>query len=110
MITGVRCPACGSGDLDVLASRDRIRRELTLRREFFRRRIDGYVDSAQQKDAADVARGDTAGILICRRCDILVRHEQNPPQFQTDHYEPFAMERMLRAHINAYRRKARRYR
>src|SRR6266550_773550 len=110
MITGVHCPGCGSADLDVLASRDRIRREQRLRHEFFTRRIDGYVDNARQKDAEDVARGDTAEILICRDCDILVRHEQKPPQFETDHYESFAMERMLRAHINAYRRKARRYR
>jgi SAM-dependent methyltransferase len=110
MITGVRCPHCGGGDLDVFASRNRIRRELQLRQEFFRSRIDGYLNDAQQKDSADVARGDSAEILICRNCDILVRHEENSPQFAIDHYEPFAMERMLRAHINAYRRKARRYR
>src|SRR2546430_2273167 len=110
MITGVRCPDCGRSDLDVFASRNRIRRELELRQEFFGSRIDGYLNSAQRKDSADVARGDSAEILICRNCDILVRHEENSPQFETDHYEAFAMERMLRAHINAYRRKARRYR
>ena len=110
MITGVRCPSCGSDDLDVLAGWQRIRRELQLRQEFFSRRIDGFLDAALQKDTEDVARGDTAEILICPRCDIFVRHETNPPRFETDHYETFAMERMLRAHINAYRRKARRYR
>src|ERR1051325_9690920 len=110
MITGVRCPSCGSGDLGVLATRQRIRRELQLRKDFFSRRIDGHVDEALQKDAADVARGSTAEILICSRCDILVRREEHPPRFETDHYETFAMERMLRAHITAFRRKARRYR
>src|SRR5213076_2119134 len=48
-------------------------------------------------------------ILICRDCDILVRREADAPSFETDHYEAFAMERMLRAHINAYRRKRRLY-
>src|SRR2546423_5467198 len=98
MITGVWCPDCGSADLDVFASRDRIRRELELRQEFFGSRIDGYLNASQQKDSTDVARGDTAEVLICRNCDILVRHEENSPRFESDHYEPFAMERMLRAH------------
>ena len=66
MITGVRCPHCGSADLDVFASRNRIRSELELRQEFFGSRIDGYLNDAQRKDSADVARGDSAEILICR--------------------------------------------
>jgi len=99
------CPSCGRVDLDVLVSRERVHEELQLRRQFFAERIDGYVDDAEQKDAADVARGSTAEILICRDCDILVRREEHPPRFETDRYEAFAMERMLRAHIDAYRHK-----
>ena len=110
MITGVRCPSCGNRNLSLLASRDRVRRELRLREQFFASRIDGYVDKSQQKDAADVARGEAAEILTCCDCDILVRHDERPPRFESDHYESFAMERMLRAHIRAYRRKAARYR
>ena len=109
MITGVRCPNCGSTKLDVFAPADRIRREQQLRRQFFARRIDGYLDDAARKDSADVAHDAGAEILICRDCDILVRREADAPSFETDHYEAFAMERMLRAHINAYRRKRRLY-
>jgi SAM-dependent methyltransferase len=109
MIAGARCPSCGNADLEVFASRDRIRREVALREQFFAERIEGHIDRPLEKDQADVARGDTAEILLCRDCDILVRREENPPRFETDHYEMFAMERMLRAHISAYRRKRRRY-
>jgi len=109
MITGVRCPLCGTTKLARFASPERIRREQQQRREFFATRIDGYVDGAAQKDSADVARGESAELLVCRQCDILVRHEKHPPRFESDPYEPFAMERMLRSHINAYRRKRRLY-
>ena len=105
----MRCPLCGRTRLDLFASAERIRREQRQRREFFASRIDGYLDEATRKDSADVAHSEGAEILICRDCDILVRREQHPPRFEIDSYEPFAMERMLRAHIQAFRRKRRIY-
>jgi SAM-dependent methyltransferase len=83
---------------------------MELRRRFFRDRIDGYVDPAAQKDTADVAHGFPAEIAICRDCGILVRRETEMPHFESEHYENFTMERLLRAHIRAYRHKARIYR
>src|SRR5205807_2505591 len=106
----VRCPSCDRSDLDVLASRGRVAREIELRRRFFENRIDGRLDLALQKDRTDVAHATAAAILICRRCEILVRDEAESPAFEEDHYAPFAMERMLRAHIEAYRRKEALYR
>ena len=106
----MRCPLCGREDLDVFASCERVEEEMRERQLFFRDRIDGHLGEAERKDGADVARGSAAEILICRDCDILVRRERQSPEFESDPYEPFAMERMLRAHIRAYRRKASRYR
>jgi len=106
---GPSCPSCGTTNLDGFASASRVRDEQRLRREFFARRIDGYVDDALRKDSTDVAVAKSAEILICRKCDILIRREPDPPRFESDHYEPFAMERMLRAHIRAYRGKRRQY-
>jgi len=83
---------------------------MRLRERFFRERIDGRIDEAEKKDSADPTRGGTAEILLCRVCDILVRRDANATPWQDDAYAPFAMERMLRAHIRAFRRKAARYR
>ena len=83
---------------------------MRLRERFFRERIDGRLGEAEKKDSADPTRGGTAEILICRDCDILVRRDANATPWQDDSYAPFAMERMLRAHIRAFRRKAARYR
>lgn len=100
---------CGRSDLEMFVSRERIAEDLRLREDFFRDRINGRFDEAEQIDSADPTRGSDAEILICRDCDILVRRDVSP-NFESDAYAPFAMERMLRAHIRAYRRKAARYR
>jgi 2-polyprenyl-3-methyl-5-hydroxy-6-metoxy-1,4-benzoquinol methylase len=110
MASDCTCPACGRSDLELFAPRERVSAELRLRQRFFRERIDGRLDEAEKKDSADPTRGGTAEIFICRDCDILVRRDANASPWQDDTYAPFAMERMLRAHIRAYRRKAARYR
>ncbi|HYS56148.1 MAG TPA: methyltransferase domain-containing protein [Thermoanaerobaculia bacterium] len=81
-----------------------------MRRQFYGERIDGIADHAAQKDLLDVAHAASAEIAICHDCGILVRCEREMPNFETDHYEPFAMERMLHAHIAVYRNKAKLYR
>ncbi|PYQ51179.1 MAG: hypothetical protein DMF59_08705 [Acidobacteria bacterium] len=58
----------------------------------------------------DVGHSAPAEIAICDDCEILVRREREAPDYETDHCEAFAMERMLRAHITVYRHKARRAR
>src|SRR5579872_2723882 len=103
------CPMRGRIDLELFVSRERIAEDLRRRADFFRNRIDGRFDEAEQIDSADPTRGSDAEILICRDCDILVRRDVSP-NFESDPYAPFAMERMLRAHIRHYRRKAARYR
>src|SRR5581483_1297130 len=103
------CPICGRNDLDVLVPRERVAEEMRLRQNFFRKRVDGRFGEAERKDSADPARGSSAEIRICHDCDVLVRCDADP-DFESDPYAPFAMERMLRAHIRAYRRKAARYR
>ncbi len=104
------CPSCGREDLDILVPCESVAREMRLRGRFYRERIDGRLDPAMQKDLLDVAHHAEAEIAICRDCEILVRRERESPQFETDHYEPFAMERMLHAHIKVFRHKASAYR
>ena len=106
----VKCPSCGSSALDLLVSREDVTEEILLRRDFFATRMEGPPDPGQEKDRSDVAHAAAAEILICRACDILVRNEDESPDFEEDAYAPFAMERMLRAHIEAYRRKEALYR
>ena len=106
----VPCPGCGRADLSVLVPRELVIEEMEMRREFFASRLDGPPDPQQQKDRIDVAHGSAAEILICRSCVILVRREDEQPDFEEDRYEPFTMERMLRAHIDAFRRKEALYR
>jgi SAM-dependent methyltransferase len=106
----VRCPGCGRADLSPLVRRERILEEMQLRREFFASRLDGPPDPDKQKDWIDVAHGSAAEILICRACEILARREDEHPDFEDDHYETFTMERMLRAHIDAFRAKEALYR
>ena len=101
---------CGRTDLDLLVPRAGVTEELRQRERFFRERIDGRLADAEKKDSADPTRGGAAEILICRHCDILVRRDENATPWQDDVYAPFAMERMLHAHIRAFRRKAARYR
>ena len=103
------CPSCGREDLEILVPCETVAREMQLRSRFYRERIDGRVDRAMQKDLMDVAHHAQAEIAICRDCEILVRRERQTPQFETDHYEPFAMERMLRTQIKVFRHKARAY-
>src|SRR5579859_3345508 len=106
-----RCPGCGAVNLETLASREVVAEEIELRRAFFRQRIDGRIARPEGKDTLDVFHGDGGEIAICRACEILVRREETPPPaFEDDSYEPFVMERMLRAHIDAYRRKEMLYR
>jgi hypothetical protein len=90
------CPSCGREDLEILVPCETVAREMQLRSRFYRERIDGRVDRAMQKDLMDVAHLAEAEIAICRDCEILVRRERESPKFETDHYEPFAMERMLK--------------
>jgi SAM-dependent methyltransferase len=104
------CPVCQRSDLVIAVPRDVLASEMRLRRRFYRDRIDGFVDRASQKDVLDVAHDAAAEVAMCPDCEVLVRREAKAPRFETDHYEPFAMERMLRAHIKAYRHKARSYR
>lgn len=106
----VSCPGCNRDDFTVLVSRDQVAEEIEFRREFFSTRMDGPLDPAEQKDRATVAHASHARILICRRCAILTRQEDQSPDFEEDRYAPFTMERMLRAHIEAYRRKEPMYR
>lgn len=106
----VSCPLCGRGELEVLVTREQVAEEMELRRDFFAARMDGALDGAEQKDRADVAHSSGAAILICRACELLVRREDDSPDFEQDAYAPFTMERMLRAHIEAYRRKEALYR
>jgi SAM-dependent methyltransferase len=94
----------------VLVTRAHILEEIELRRRFFASRLEGPPDAGDDKDRVDVAHGAVAEILICDDCGILMRHEDASPDFKSDPYAPFAMERMLRAHIDAYRRKASVYR
>lgn len=98
----MRCPACGTADLDLLVSCDAVAEEMELRKKFFASRIDGYVEPAQRKDSIDVAQNDPADIRICRPCGVLVRSGRRA-NFRSDRYAPHVMERMLRIDIDAYR-------
>jgi SAM-dependent methyltransferase len=105
-----RCPLCGTADLDLLVSRQRVAAELALRERFFDRRIDGYIPPAEMKDRTDVVRaGAEAEIRICRRDQLLVRID-DAPKFESDPYAEYVMERMLRNYIDAFRAKAPQYR
>lgn len=100
----MRCPVCGTSQLQPFASRERIAEELRLRREFFAARIDGVFDGAEMKDRFDVLHNTPSAIRICEACDVLVR-EDDCREFESDPYPAFVMERMLRAQIDAYRAK-----
>ncbi len=103
------CPLCETTDLLLLIPRERIEAELALRQRFFEERIDGRIDPAQLKDRTDVLLGVSGEIRACGACGILVRVD-HAPSFACDRYEDYVLEPMLRAHIDAFRRKAPQYR
>src|SRR6185369_11981689 len=102
------CPLCGMNSLPLFAGRERVAEELAMRERFFAERIDGHVDPAEMKDRTDVVHGVAAAIRSCPRCGILVRDDDGA-DFGGDPYAPYVMERILHAHIDAYRRKAHLY-
>lgn len=98
------CPLCGPASFGLLASRERIAWELEVRGRFFESRIEGRIDPAEQKDRTEVLHATPLAIWKCHSCGILVR-ESDGRSFESDPYEPFVMERMLREQIEAYRKK-----
>jgi SAM-dependent methyltransferase len=100
----MRCPVCGTTHLQPFASRERIAEELRLRHDFFASRIDGAIGPAEMKDRFEVLHNTPAAITICPTCAVLVR-EEDSREFESDPYPSYAMERMLRAQIDAYRAK-----
>lgn len=106
----IHCPGCSRADLDLLVSHGGIAEEIELRRKFFLNRIEGALAPAERKDTFDVAHGRPGEIALCPSCGILVRREAEAPRFEEDRYQRFVLERMLRAHIDAFRKKETLYR
>src|SRR5256885_17242403 len=105
----MECPICGFDAFDLVASRGRIAAELAMRKQFFAARIEGPAEGPDMKDRTDVVHATVEEIHICRECGLLLRDDDGRG-FASDSYAPFVMERMLRSHIDAFRRKERIYR
>lgn len=81
-----------------------------MRPKFYGERIDGKLVEAEKKDRFDVSHAAIGEVRICRDCGVLVRVEDDAPDFESEPYADYVMERMLNAHIDAFRKKAPRYR
>jgi len=104
------CPHCRRSELEPFVSREALAEEIALRAPFYGPRIDGKLDPAEKKDRFAVSHAACAELRLCRDCGIVVRIEDDAPDFEEEPYAPYVMERMLRAHAEAYRKKAPVYR
>src|SRR5438067_9590999 len=105
-----RCPICERADLDLFVSSAAVAEEIAERARFYGERIEGKLDAAEKIDRFHVSHAAAAEVRICRACGVLVRIEDESPDFAHEPYADYVMERMLNAHIEAFRRKAPRYR
>lgn len=106
----MNCPHCHRPDLDLFLDRDAVAAEIALRARFYGERIEGKLDDAEKVDRFLVSHGAKAELRICPDCGILVRAEEDSPDFASEVYADYQMERMLRAHVEAFRQKAPHYR
>src|SRR4051794_15888035 len=100
------CPHCHRTDLDLFLGREAVAEEIALRARFYGSRIEGKLVDAEKVDRFFVSHGAKAELRICPDCRILVRVEEDSPDFVSEPYAPYQMERMLHAHVEAFRQKA----
>jgi len=104
------CPNCHRADLALYLDRDAVAAETALRPRFYGERIEGKLADEEKVDRFIVSHGAGAELRICPACRILVRVEEASPDFEDEPYADYQMERMLRAHVEAFRQKASHYR
>ena len=102
------CPVCAGTDFSVLADAGRLREECGLRERFVKQRLTRPAAAGELKDLTDFFHTETADLLACKICGLLLRHEhERPPaqEYSEEEYDADVIERQYPDFVNAFRDK-----
>src|SRR3954453_9498682 len=107
------CPVCLGTVFSTLVPASKIDDECRERERFVQERLARPASRDELKDLTYFFHQETADILACVGCKLLLRDEREPPPAETyseDKYDPTVMEHLYPRYLEAFRRKEKPYR
>jgi SAM-dependent methyltransferase len=102
------CPICADSSFTTVASAQRLDHECRIRGAFVRNRLTRQPTEQELKDLTDFFHSETADIVQCNTCSLLIRSQHEPPParaYSEDEYDPAVVEPLYPRYVAAFRAK-----
>jgi SAM-dependent methyltransferase len=107
------CPVCASGSLLTIVSAEQLQQECRVREKFVGNRLSRPATEEELKDLTDFFHSETAHLVACSNCGLLIRREHEAPaaeRYSKDEYDPEVIENVYPQYLEAFRAKQQTYR